>query len=238
MRTSASEQQLSEAPRIVDEVIRNRRSIRAFQDKPVSKDDVEQILEIARFAPSGTNTQPWRVYVLAGSKREELCQSVLKAFDSPVAEHNEEYAYYPARWRTPYIERRRKVGYALYSLLGIAKEDMQGRQAQQARNYKFFDAPIGLIFTIDRGLGQGSWLDFGMFLQNVMLVARARGLDTCPQAAFNKYHRIISRVLALSDNEMVICAMSLGYRESDAVENSLVTDRCSVSEFTNFIGFD
>jgi nitroreductase len=150
------------------------------------------------------------------------------------ATHTEDYAYYPTEWRSPYIDRRRKVGWDLYSLLGIAKTDKAAMHAQHGRNYTFFDAPVGLMFTIDRVMQQGSWLDYGMFLQNVMVAARARGLDTCPQAAFTQFHRIISRHLNLGDEEMLVCGMSLGYADPDAVANRLVTEREPLSAFVRF----
>ena len=129
------------------------------------------------------------------------------------------------QWLSPYLERRRKVGWDLYSLLGLGRENKAGMHAQHGRNYTFFDAPVGLIFTIDRVMQQGSWLDYGMYLQNVMLAAKARGLDTCPQAAFTQYHQIIQKTLNLPDQEMVVCGMSLGYADPSKIENSLVTER-------------
>jgi nitroreductase len=225
----------------VDTTMRSRRSIRAFLPTAVSRREIEDILEVARYAPSGTNIQPWKVHVLASTEKDELCRRVLAAFDAPDtsdSDASEEYAYYPAKWRSPYIDRRREVGYALYSLLGIEKGDKEKMHRQHGRNYVFFGAPVGLIFTIDRDLGQGSWLDYGMFLQNVMLAARARGLDTCPQAAFNKYHDVIARTLALPETEMIVCAMALGHRDPGAIENRLLPSRCNVEEFSRFLGFD
>ncbi len=221
----------------VDAAITSRRSIRAFLPTPVERATVEEILEVAARAPSGTNTQPWRVYVLTGEGKTTLSQKIIQAYDDPVhrAEHTEEYAYYPTRWSSPFIERRRKVGWDLYALLGIDKSDKAGMHAQHRRNYKFFDAPVGLIFTIDRIMCQGSWLDYGMFLQSVMVSARARGLDTCPQAAFTPFHRIITQHLALPENEQVVCGMSLGYADPKAVENRLVTERAPLSEFARFV---
>jgi nitroreductase len=218
----------------VDAVMRGRRSIRAFLPDEVPQALVDEMLAAAARAPSGTNTQPWRVHVLHGAARQALTDKILAVFDDPVerAQHQEEYAYYPTEWRSPYIERRRKVGWDLYSLLGIGKADKERMHAQHARNYAFFGAPVGLMFTIERVMQQGSWLDYGMFLQNVMLAARARGLDTCPQAAFTQFHRVISEHLQLPPGEMVVCGMSLGYADPTAVENTLVTERDPVSTFT------
>jgi nitroreductase len=225
--------------RYVDDAIRGRRSVRSFLDRPVPRELVCEILELAARAPSGTNTQPWQVVVLAGEPKEALSRKILAAFDDPVvaATHTEEYHYYPVEWTPPYIDRRRKVGWDLYGLLGIGRADKARMHAQHGRNYAFFDAPVGLIFTIDRIMRQGSWLDYGMFLQNVMIAARARGLDTCPQAAFTHYHRIISAELELPPERMIVCGMSLGYADPEAPENRLVTEREPVSGFARFEGF-
>ena len=224
------------ATHAVDEAITSRRSIRAFLPTPVPKETIVDILRVASRAPSGTNTQPWKVHVLTGAARERLSAAIRAAFDDPAerARHSEEYAYYPTQWQAPYIDRRRKVGWDLYGLLGIGKTDKERMHAQHGRNYAFFDAPVGLIFTIDRVMQQGSWLDYGMFLENIMIAARARGLDTCPQAAFTQFHRLIAEQLALPADEMVVCGMSLGYADPAAIENSLVTERVPVSGFARF----
>ncbi|MCM5569756.1 nitroreductase [Burkholderiaceae bacterium FT117] len=225
--------------RYVDAAITGRRSIRAYLDKPVPKEVVEDILEVAARAPSGTNTQPWQVTVLAGEPKVELSRRILAVYDDPaaMAAERDEYDYYPRQWVSPYIDRRRKVGWDLYTLLGIAKGDKERMHAQHARNFRFFDAPVGLIFTIDRVMQQGSWLDYGMFLQNLMVAARARGLDTCPQAAFTHFHRIIGEFLELPPERMLVCGMSLGYADPDAPENGLVTEREPVEAFTRFLGW-
>ena len=222
---------------IVDAAITSRRSIRAFLDKPVDRADVERILEIAARAPSGTNTQPWKVVVVTGQARRQLCDAILAVNADPAqaSEHTEEYAYYPREWVSPFVDRRRKVGWDLYSLLGLTRDNKAGMAAQHARNYDFFNAPVGLIFTIDRILEQGSWLDYGMFLQNIMVAARGRGLDTCPQAAFTQYHRVIAQQLRLPENEMVVCGMALGWADPEKIENSLVTEREPASKFARFM---
>jgi nitroreductase len=221
----------------VDAAITSRRSLRAFLPTPVPRETVERILEVASRAPSGTNTQPWKVTVLTGDAKARLSAAIQQAYDDPEerARHADEYAYYPTQWVPPYIDRRRKVGWDLYGLLGIARTDKARMHAQHGRNYDFFGAPVGLIFTIDRVLQQGSWLDYGMFLQNVMVAARARGLDSCPQAAFMQWHRIIGAQLGLPDTEMVVCGMSLGHADPDAPENALVTEREPVAGFTRFL---
>jgi nitroreductase len=222
---------------IVDHAITTRHSIRAFLPTPVERATIEEILAVASRAPSGTNTQPWQVHVLTGAARQRLVDAIVAVYEDPQAlkEHTEEYAYYPREWVDPYLARRRKVGWDLYGLLGIGKADKARMHAQHGRNYRFFDAPVGLIFTIDRVMEQGSWLDYGMFLQNIMVAARARGLDTCPQAAFTQFHRIIRRELALADAQMVVCGMSLGYADMSKVENTLVTEREPVDGFARFL---
>lgn len=221
----------------VDAAISSRHSVRAFLPTPVPRETIEALLAVAARAPSGTNTQPWQVHVLTGAAKQALSADILAAHDDPAerAKHTEEYAYYPTEWVSPYIDRRRKVGWDLYSLLGIGKADKARMHAQHGRNYDFFGAPVGLIFTIDRVLQQGSWLDYGMFLQSFMVAARARGLDTCPQAAFTQFHRIIERQLALSEAQMVVCGMSLGYADPAAAENTLVTEREPVAGFARFL---
>ncbi|MBL8332313.1 MAG: nitroreductase [Rubrivivax sp.] len=221
----------------VDEAITSRRSIRAYLPTPVPRETLERILEVAARAPSGTNTQPWRVHVLTGEAKERLSRRIRAAFDDPAERerHTEEYAYYPTQWVSPFVDRRRKVGWDLYALLGIGRADKARMHEQHARNYAFFDAPVGLMFTIDRVLRQGSWLDYGMFIQNVMVAARARGLDTCPQAAFTQFHRIVADELQLPANEMLVCGMSLGHADPAAVENTLVTEREPLAGFARFV---
>jgi len=221
----------------VDAALGTRRSVRAFLPTPVARETVEQILALAARAPSGTNTQPWRVTVLSGAAKERLSAAILSAYDDPEQRelHTEDYAYYPKQWVSPYIDRRRRIGWSLYGLLGIAKGDKARMHAQHARNYRFFDAPVGLIFSIDRILEQGSWLDYGMFLQSVMIAARARGLDTCAQHAFAPFHRIVARELALPPQQMVVCGMALGHADPDAPENTLVTEREPVAAFARFL---
>ena len=227
----------AEQTAIADAALTTRHSLRAFLDAPVSRETIEQILAVAARAPSGTNTQPWKVYVLTVDAKAELSRKVSAAYDDPAerATHSEEYAYYPTEWRSPFIERRRKVGWDLYGLLGLAKTDKAGMHAQHRRNYEFFGAPVGLMFTIDRTMRQGSWLDFGMFLQSVMVAARGHGLDTCPQAAFTPFHRIIMPAIGAPENEQLVCGMSLGHADPRAIENTLVTEREPVDTFARFL---
>ncbi len=225
------------ASHAVDAAITSRRSIRAFLPTPVPRSTIEAILAVASRAPSGTNTQPWHAYVLTGESLHSLSRRLVAAYDDPAerARHSEEYAYYPTEWQSPFIERRRKVGWDLYGLLGIAKTDKERMHSQHRRNYQFFAAPVGIMFTIDRVMRQGSWLDFGMFLQSVMVAARGRGLDTCPQAAFTPFHRIICESIGAPENEQLVCGMSLGVADPQAIENTLVTEREPVAAFTRFL---
>jgi len=221
----------------VDAAITSRRSIRAYTPQAVAREDILQILQVAGRAPSGTNTQPWKVYVLEGERKQALSSAILAIHNDPEQAklHTEEYAYYPREWVSPYIDRRRKVGWDLYALLGLTRDNKAGMAAQHGRNYEFFGAPVGLIFTIDRIMEQGSWLDYGMFLQSIMVAARGRGLDTCPQAAFTQYHRVIGSVLNIPENETVVCGMALGYADTTKIENSLITERMRVEEFVKFV---
>jgi nitroreductase len=224
----------------VDAAITSRRSVRAFLPTPVPRRVVEEILAVASRAPSGVNTQPWKVTVLTGAAKTGLSSRILAAHDANAAAASVgadvgEYDYYPTEWVSPYLERRRKIGWDLYRLLGITRTEKARMHDQHGRNYRFFDAPVGMIFSIDRHLRQGSWLDYGMFLENIMVAARGRGLDTCPQAAFIGFHKLISEHLQLPATEMVVCGMSLGYADDSAVENRLVTERVPVSSFARFL---
>ena len=223
--------------RLADDAITSRRSIRRFLPDPVSAATAEAILDVAARAPSGTNMQPWRGYVLAGAAKEALIDAVQAAFDTGEPGHEQEVRYYPDAFFEPYLSRRREVGWGLYGLLDIAKGDAAKMKAQHRRNFQFFDAPVGMIFTIDRRLATGSWLDYGMFLQNVMTAARGRGLDTCAQAAWSHYHRAIRPVLGLADEETVVCGLALGFADPDAPENTLATTRTPARSFMRFAGF-
>lgn len=220
----------------VDGVIRRRFASRAFSKRPVSQQTVEDILDVARFAPSGANIQPWRVYVLSGEAKNDVSRALLKAHHEARDQHQSEYQYYAALLPEPYRSRREQFGRLFYGALGIAQSDQAARAGQTAKNYGFFGAPVGLIVTIDRRLQVGSWLDLGMFLQNVMIAAGARGLQTCPQETFSKYHALLRRHLPIADEEMVVCGMSLGFAEpADAAS---LMPKAEVGEFATFIGFD
>ena len=229
-------------PASVDAAIGSRFSCRAFlREREVPRELLQEILDVAARAPSGTNTQPWRVYVLQGASRDALADKVCAAHDAIyadpalAAEYREEYDYDPAKWVSPYIDRRRENGWSLYGLLGIAKGEKDRMHAQHQRNFRFFDAPVGLMFTLDRVMGRGSLVDYGMFLQNLMVAARARGLHTCPQAAWNGYARIILPHVGAGADEMLVCGMSLGYADPDAPVNGFHTPREPAASFTRWL---
>ncbi|VFR57115.1 Oxygen-insensitive NADPH nitroreductase [plant metagenome] len=223
-------------PLSAEEALLSRRSVRAFLPEPVPRETIEDILRLAARAPSGNNAQPWQVYVLTGETLARVGHALGAAHDDPdPARYQGEYDYYPKKWISPFLDRRRKVGWDLYGLLGLTREDKAGMHAQHGRNYRFFDAPVGLLFTINRIMSQGSWLDYGMFLQSIMLAARAHGLDTCPQAAFVPYHEVIARELALPPEEMFVCGMALGRADESAIENTLRSEREPVEAFTHFL---
>jgi nitroreductase len=216
-------------------------SIRAYLERPVERHKIEHLLQLASRAPSGTNTQPWRVYVLQGASRQALVDQVCAAHDAIreqpelAQQYKEEYDYYPTQWKDPYLARRRENGWGLYGLLGIERGQKDKMHAQHQRNFRFFDAPVGLIFTIDRSLGRGSLLDYGMFLQNLMLAARAQGLHTCPQAAWNDYHSIVLPHVGAGAGEMMVCGMSLGYADPDALVNRFYTPRDPIAAATHWL---
>jgi nitroreductase len=228
-------------PASVDAAIESRFSARAFLPTPVRRETISEILRVASRAASGTNCQPWRVYVLQGGTRDGLVAKVCAAHDAIYAnpalavEYTEEYDYYPQKWVSPYIDRRRENGWGLYGLLGIAKGEKDKMHAQHQRNFRFFDAPVGFMFTIDRVLGRGSLVDYGMFLQSVMVAARARGLHTCPQAAWNGYAKIVLPHIGAGSDEMLVCGMSLGFADSGHKVNTFQTPRVPVEEFTHWV---
>jgi nitroreductase len=226
----------------IQQAMDSRMSARAFKQQAVSKDIISDILHMASRAPSGTNTQPWKVYVLQGESRNSLVTKVCAAHDEirahpeKAADYREAYDYYPEKWVSPYIDRRRENGWSLYGLLGIGKADKDKMHLQHQRNYKFFDAPVGLMFTLDKVMGRGSLVDYGMFLQSVMLAARAHGLHTCPQAAWNGFATIILPHIGAGPDEMLVCGMALGYADDQDIINTFRTPRETVASFTHWLG--
>jgi nitroreductase len=220
---------------IVDNAILSRRSVRAFLPDPVREETIRDILEVASRAPSGTNMQPWKAYVATGAVKDRITDAIMSSGIRAEKAKWDEYKYYPDKFFEPYYARRRAVGYALYGALGIGKRDVDQMREQHDRNFVFFDAPVGMIFTIDRRLNHGSWIDHGMLLQSIMIAARARGLHTCPQAAFAPYHNQIRPVLGIPDEEIVTCGMALGYEDASKPENTLRTERAPLEEWVTFV---
>ena len=219
-----------------DEIIGGRFACREFSDTPVSRRTIEQILGVARFAPSGANIQPWHVYVLAGAAKGRVSAALFKAHETCRDEHVSEYKYYASDLPEPYLKRRQEFGRLFYGSLGIAQSDIDARSRQTAKNYAFFGAPVGLIVTIDRRLEVGSWVDLGMFVQNVLLAAAGRGLQSCPQETFAKYHRILRPLLSIPAEQMVVCGISIGHAKVEARERLM--PRADVDEFVTFAGFE
>lgn len=219
----------------VEDAIVGRQSIRGYlESKPVPQDVIMKMLEIAGRAPSGSNIQPWKVFVVSGDKKQALSEALLARHLSGDS-GKREYNYYPVEWREPYIGRRRECGWGLYSTLGIKKGDKEKMLHQHGRNYEFFGAPAGLFFTVDRDMELGSWLDTGMFIQSVMLAARSLHLETCPQAAFCNYHDTVAEHVGIPDDQQLVCGMALGYPNPDATVNIFRTTRIDPAKFTTFV---
>lgn len=214
---------------------RTRRSIRAYKPDPVPPQTLRDIVELGRHAPSGSNIQPWRVHVLTGKTLQRVGGAIQNAFLNDEAGHRRDYEYYTDPIVEPYLARRRACGWGLYGTLGIGRGDHEKSRAYRATNYIFFGAPAGLVFTIDRKLEKGSWLDYGMFLQTLMLAARARGLHTCAEASIASYPDIVRRELELTEDWAVICGMALGYADADAVVNRFQPSRIKLEDYATFL---
>lgn len=209
-----------------------RKSTRAFLEREVEEKKVRLILDAARWAPSGVNTQPWQVAVVRGASKQRLSEALLAARES--GKQDPDYQYYPQEWFEPYKSRRKATGLALYGALGIGREDSQARTESWNNNYRFFGAPVGLLVFLDRRLGQGSWVDIGMFLQNLMLAAESEGLATCPQASLAEYPNTVRHLLGIEEHMALVCGLSLGYADSAAAVNSYRTPREPVEAFTTW----
>ena len=210
-----------------------RQSIRAYTSEDVSQNLIEQVLNSAARAPSGVNSQPWQVAVTRGQTRQRISEALLAARQAGT-EPNPDYAYYPEVWKEPYRKRRVICGKALYSALGIAKEDKTRQMQAWENNYHFLGAPVGLFFFIDRDLNKGSWLDMGMFIQNVMLAAVGHGLATCPQASLAEYPVIVRDILDMEGQYLLICGMALGYADPDQPVNQYRLGREPQQNFTRW----
>ena len=232
-----SEAFVVEASPTVSHAINTRRSVRAFRKDPVAESDVREILAIASRAASGGNLQPWKVSVLAGAARDALVDAVAERMKETPFGEGPEYTIYPPELAEPYTTRRSDVAKGMYTLAGIGRDDTEARMRQMGRNFAFFDAPVGMFISIDRDMGPPQFSDLGIFLQNIMLLARERGLHTCPQEAWSLWGKSIREFTGIPDEQMIFCGVSLGYAEPDAAINTLYTDRASVDEFTTFKGF-
>lgn len=230
--------ELNKAVISASEAILGRKSIRAFKDTAVDRAVVEDIILKSSRAPSGGNLQPWKVKVISGQVRDELVNTVAEKMASNPVGDGSEYNVYPPELKDPYRTRRRVVGNDLYSLIGIAKEDRMAKFEQVGKNFTFFGAPVGLIFSIDRQMEQGQFADLGMFMQNIMVLAREAGLHTCAQEAWAIWHQTIRDVVGIPQDELVFCGMCLGYADEEAVINELVSERAPFEEFVEFLGFE
>src|ERR1035437_2937469 len=221
----------------VDEAITTRKSVRAFLPTPVERATVEELRAVPSRSPSGDNIQPWKVRVVGGEVKARLTQAILDAIERDgVDKYRREWNYYPVQWREPFLGRRRKIGWDMYGLLGVGKGDHEGTHRARLRNFEFFGAPVVMIFSLDEDLVIGSWLDLGILVGTIMIAARGRGLDTCPQAAFADFHQIIRPLLNIPENEIVICGMALGHIDPDAPVCALTTERAPISDFATFEG--
>lgn len=214
---------------IILRTIRERRSVRAFLDRPVARELIETVLDAARWAPSGANIQPWYVRVVTGVTKARITRALLEAREKSIREHPD-YQYYPVEWFEPYKSRRMGLGVAMYSTQGARRN----RAESWNNNYRFFGAPVGLLFFIHKDLATGSWMDYGMFIQNVMLAARALGLETCCQASICDYPDEIREILGIGPERLLACAVNLGYPDWSAPVNGFARARAPVAGFTVF----
>jgi len=218
---------------LVSEALEKRKSTRAFLDKNVEQEKIERILSAASHAPSGVNSQPWQVAVVKGESKKKIQEKMETAFRAG-EKGTMDYQYYPEQWVEPYKARRKSCGLQMYSTLDITREDKQRQLDQWSSNYRAFDAPVMLLFFMDESLDTGSFLDYGMFLQSIMLMAEEEGLATCPQAALAEYPKIVKEALGYPNETIVLCGMALGYENTEAVVNSYRTPREEMNRFTRF----
>jgi nitroreductase len=218
----------------VSEAVNSRRSMRAFTPDPVAREDIEWIIANANRSASNGNLQPWKLYVTTGNARKRLSAAILKAMDEKDAGPGAEYHVYPQAFPELYDKRRKLVGKQLYTLLNVPRGDAAGMLKQFRKNYEFFDAPVGMILCVERCMEKGQWIDCGIFLDQLMLLAREKGLHTCPQAAFSRFQHVVRRELKIHDDQVVICGLALGYADPDAVPNNLITERAPIADFTTW----
>ncbi len=228
---------VTNASATVSEAIETRRSVRDFKSDPIAEECIREILSTASRAASGGNLQPWKVYVLAGAARDALVRAVADSRSEKPFGDGPEYQIYPTDLTEPYQDRRSRVSAQRFELLGIAREDSGARAAQMSKNFEFFGAPVGMIITIERQMGSPQFCDLGIFIANIMLLARERGLHTCPQEAWSLWGQTIREQVGVPDDELVFCGIALGYAVSDSAVNQLRSERAQVDEFAEFRGF-
>ena len=219
------------------DAMKGRFSARAFLEKPVPRETIHGLLDAARWAPSGTNTQPWEVAVVTGEARQAICERMVAAFTAG-EESRIDYRYYPEHFTEPFRSRRFACGMALYEALQIERTDRERRKEQWIKNYRGFDAPVELFIFIDGAMEKGSWIDTGMFVQNVMLAARGFGLETCPQAAMAEYPDIVREVLGIPESQKLVCGIAVGFADMEDPVNQYRTEREEVDGFTRWHGFE
>lgn len=218
---------------LVSQALRERKSVRAFLDQPVRTELIRTILEYARYAPSGTNTQPWEVAVVSGQSKLQLDALLLKSFQDNQPK-DLDYNYYPLKFPAEFQRRRVACGMQMYNTLGISRQDIPKRMEQWGLNYSAFGAPSVLYFFMDKSVENGSFMDSGMFIQSVMLMAVELGLATCPQAALAEYPNLVRNFLGISEGKLLLCGMAIGYADPEALINSYRTPREEVDRFTKF----
>jgi nitroreductase len=222
----------------VREAVATRYSCRAFLPTPVPLGVVRDILERAARAPSGGNLQPWRVHALAGDRLEALKDQLRPRFAKELPRgEGAEYPVYPGELKEPYYGRRARVGNQLYASIGIPREDRPARYRQFARNYLFYDAPVGLFVSMDRTMGAPQWSDVGGFIQSIMLLARAHGLHSCAQEAWTSWHKTVSAFIALPPEHILFCGIALGHADEAAPINGWRAEREPLDSFVTFEGF-
>ena len=221
----------------VHDALMSRHSCRRFLPDPVPDEALHRILKAAGQAPSGHNTQPWQVHVVKGATKQRITEKALASAagqENSLKASDPEFDYYPTEWFEPYLSRRRATGFGLYEVLGIGREDKARRNEQMMRNFKFFDAPVGMFITFSRRLNEGTFMDIGMFIENILIGARGEGLHTCGQVAWCNFHGIIREELGIDDDQLMACGISLGYEDTDAPENTLRVEKVPFEEWTTF----
>ncbi|MDQ0142071.1 nitroreductase [Cupriavidus necator] len=215
-------------------VISSRRSVRAFKPEPLRRELVEEILGESATAPSGANIQPWRVYVVSGAVKDELANDLVAAYRAGTAPPP---AHFPEPLPDVFRTRLTDFGARYYASLGIDRHDTAARMHQTEKNFSFFGAPVGLIISIDRRLKPHSWIDIGLFAQNLMIAAKARGIDTCPQVSFAPFHELIAAHLQMPPDEVTAFGISMGYGDPRAKVNQTRMPRERVQDFARLFGF-